>query len=132
MIIILEIIIVYLISASAHEYAHSDIAYRLGDNTAKLQGRSSLNPLRHITLYGFKSVPVRHLNCKRDYILFHGAGIVVNLLLALVSLFFVSILIFKITLFVNLWIVVINIIPIKCGSRSNDGYKILQHIKHNR
>ena len=35
-----------------HEAAHGYIAYRLGDPTAKLMGRLSLNPLKHLDLWG--------------------------------------------------------------------------------
>lgn len=35
-----------------HEYAHAFTAYKLGDRTAKFQGRLTLNPLAHIDLLG--------------------------------------------------------------------------------
>lgn len=35
-----------------HEAAHGYVAHLLGDNTAKEQGRLSLNPLRHLDLMG--------------------------------------------------------------------------------
>ena len=31
-----------------HEYAHAFVATKLGDNTPRLQGRLTINPLAHI------------------------------------------------------------------------------------
>jgi Zn-dependent protease len=39
---------VILVSMTLHEAMHGFIAYWLGDDTAKLQGRLTLNPLKHI------------------------------------------------------------------------------------
>ncbi len=41
-----------LIALTVHELSHGFVAYRLGDITAKSQGRLSLNPLRHLDLVG--------------------------------------------------------------------------------
>ena len=100
-------IIVYIISSlmviflvmPLHEWAHGFIANKLGDRTAKLQGRLTLNPLAHIDylgaamilLIGFgwaKPVPVdpRYFKKpKRDMALTALAGPVSNLLAAIVS-----------------------------------------------
>jgi Zn-dependent protease len=40
-----------------HEVAHGWVAYRLGDNTAKMMGRLTLNPLKHIDPIGTILVP---------------------------------------------------------------------------
>lgn len=48
---ILEIIIVLVVilfSMMLHELAHGLVAYRLGDDTAKEDGRLTLNPLKHL------------------------------------------------------------------------------------
>ena len=45
-------IVIILLALSFHEMAHGFAAYKLGDNTAKYDGRLSLNPLRHLDLYG--------------------------------------------------------------------------------
>ena len=37
-----------LIAITFHEFAHGYAAYRLGDNTAKNEGRLSLNPFDHL------------------------------------------------------------------------------------
>lgn len=41
-----------LIAITFHEYAHGLVAYKLGDNTAKDEGRLSLNPLAHLDPIG--------------------------------------------------------------------------------
>jgi Zn-dependent protease len=41
-----------------HEVAHGFMAHRLGDPTAKSQGRLSLNPLRHIDPFGTVLLPL--------------------------------------------------------------------------
>ena len=90
-----------------HELAHGYAAYRLGDNTAKVYGRLTLNPLKHIDPFGSillpallyfshagfmfgwaKPVPVNFNNLKhskRDLIIVSAAGIVMNLALAIIS-----------------------------------------------
>lgn len=44
--------IVFAFSISIHECAHAYAAYRLGDTTAKDQGRITLNPLKHLDPLG--------------------------------------------------------------------------------
>lgn len=51
-------IAVLVMSAVAHEVAHGFMAYRLGDPTAKDAGRLTLNPLKHLDLYGSLIVPL--------------------------------------------------------------------------
>ncbi len=82
-----------------HEWAHGFAAYKLGDNTAKADGRLSLNPLDHIDpigglmllLLGFgwaKPVPVITRNFKkpkRDFAITSLAGPIANFVLALIS-----------------------------------------------
>ncbi len=41
-----------LIAITFHEFAHGYAAYKLGDDTAKSQGRLSLNPLHHLDPIG--------------------------------------------------------------------------------
>ena len=41
-----------VISITLHEAAHGYAALRFGDDTALRAGRVSLNPLRHVDLYG--------------------------------------------------------------------------------
>ncbi len=46
-----------LIAIVFHELAHGWVAYKLGDNTAKLSGRLTLNPISHIDLFGTIIMP---------------------------------------------------------------------------
>lgn len=46
-----------ILAITVHEYAHGWVANRLGDNTAKMLGRLSLNPIKHIDLIGTILVP---------------------------------------------------------------------------
>ncbi|MGQ9525049.1 MAG: site-2 protease family protein [Armatimonadota bacterium] len=41
-----------IVAITVHEFAHALVAYRCGDDTAKRQGRLSLDPLRHYDLIG--------------------------------------------------------------------------------
>jgi len=42
----------FLLAITCHEAAHGYVAYRLGDPTAKLAGRLTLNPLKHLDVVG--------------------------------------------------------------------------------
>ena len=43
---------VLLFSVIIHEVAHGYVAYICGDNTAKIQGRLTLNPIPHVDIFG--------------------------------------------------------------------------------
>ena len=100
------VFVVILISMVLHEIAHGLVAYWLGDDTAKTQGRLSLNPLKHLDpitsfalpliLYlmggpifgGAKPVPINTRNLKGGawgMALVAIAGPLTNFLLALIS-----------------------------------------------
>lgn len=94
-----------IIAIVLHEAAHGYAAFRLGDNTAKLYGRLTLNPFKHVDVFGTlilpaililsktgivfgwaKPVPVNFNNLKkikRDTVIVASAGIVVNIVLAI-------------------------------------------------
>ncbi|MGN0753015.1 MAG: site-2 protease family protein [Aristaeellaceae bacterium] len=90
---------VILFSLILHECAHGYVALRCGDPTAKMMGRLSLNPARHLHpigtlcmfLFGFgwaRPVPVNprnFRNYRRDDFLVSIAGITVNLTVFLVA-----------------------------------------------
>jgi Zn-dependent protease len=99
-------LVVLLFSLSFHEMAHAWAAHRLGDATARLQGRLSLNPMVHLDLVGtillplvaaLTGVPVigwavpvpvdtRNLRRpRRDHALIAAAGPASNVLLALAA-----------------------------------------------
>jgi Zn-dependent protease len=95
------LVIPLMYSVVLHELAHGWVAWRMGDPTAKLQGRLSLNPLRHLDpvgtimlfIFGFgwaRPVPV-NFNYIRDekkgLILVSSAGIIMNMLLAFLAFF---------------------------------------------
>ncbi len=79
-----------------HEFAHAFTAYKLGDNTAKLNGRMTLNPMAHFDVMGIlcfiffgfgwaKPVPINTYNfskIKRDTFLVSIAGVLTNLIVA--------------------------------------------------
>ncbi len=88
-----------LLALTLHEYAHGYVAYRLGDPTAKSQGRLTLNPISHLDPIGTiafflinigwaKPVPVNGAyfkNPKKDMLWVALAGPLTNLFLAVVS-----------------------------------------------
>lgn len=98
---------ILLLSVVAHEYAHAWTAYRQGDTTAYMLGRLTFNPIPHIdpfmsilvpiglwilskgafTFGAAKPVPVNprnFRNYRRGDIIVSSAGIVMNLLIAVV------------------------------------------------
>src|ERR1700733_220569 len=50
--------IAFLFAISVHESAHAWTASRCGDQTARMLGRVSLNPIRHIDLFGTIILPL--------------------------------------------------------------------------
>ena len=50
--------ICFIISGSIHEFSHALAAYKLGDNTAKMNGRLTLNPLAHMDIIGTVFFPL--------------------------------------------------------------------------
>ncbi|MBS6445311.1 MAG: site-2 protease family protein [Ruminococcus sp.] len=83
-----------------HEFAHGYMAYKLGDNTAKYQGRLTINPFAHLDLWGTimmltigfgwaKPVPINPNNFKNRKLgmaLTALAGPVSNLIMAYVAM----------------------------------------------
>ena len=96
LLIVLAEILAVVFALVLHELAHGLIALLNGDNTAKLYGRLSVNPLRHFDIVGLammllvgfgwaKPVPINPNNFKNrkvGAITVSVAGIVTNLLLA--------------------------------------------------
>jgi len=94
----LYLIVAFLIDFTFHEASHAFVADRLGDPTARLQGRLSLNPLHHLDRLGTllllviglgwgKPVPVDAMRLrygpKVGMALVGAAGPAANILLAL-------------------------------------------------
>jgi Zn-dependent protease len=90
-----------MLAIVCHEVSHGYVAWRFGDPTARMMGRLTLNPLKHIDIIGTlmiffigigwaKPVPVVFANLrnpKRDMIWVAAAGPITNLTLATVSAF---------------------------------------------
>ena len=100
---LVAVAIIILVAFPVHEFSHALAAYRLGDNTARYQGRLTLNPVTHFDpLGGFmlvigafvgfiigwaKPTPVNPYNLRygrRGEALVALAGPVSNLVLALI------------------------------------------------
>jgi Zn-dependent protease len=94
-----------IFAITVHEVAHGWVASKLGDNTAKMLGRLTLNPIKHIDLFGTiilpvmlllfsgfvfgwaKPVPVNWRNLRhprRDMAIVAAAGPLANLAMALI------------------------------------------------
>ncbi len=58
LIIFLCFLPLFLISIAVHEFAHAFSAFKFGDDTAKKEGRLSLNPFKHIDLIGSVIMPI--------------------------------------------------------------------------
>ena len=91
-----------IIAIVGHEIGHGYVSYLLGDETAKRDGRLSINPLDHIDPIGLlfmivfrfgwaKAVPINpsyYKNRKTGTILVSLAGVTVNFIFALIGAFF--------------------------------------------
>ncbi|MGD0280539.1 MAG: site-2 protease family protein [Smithella sp.] len=98
--VILSALLLY--SVIFHELAHGWVAYKMGDPTAKLLGRLTLNPVKHLDLIGTlmlliigfgwaKPVPINLGNIPGDkrrkaLILVSAAGITANIICAFIAL----------------------------------------------
>ena len=94
---ILPILPGILIGLTVHEFCHAMAAYKLGDNTARDQGRITFNPIKHIDPLGFLFIifagfgwakpvqfnPHNLRNPRRDKAIIAAVGPLSNLLLAL-------------------------------------------------
>jgi Zn-dependent protease len=55
---ILYVFIPMILALTVHEFSHAFVAHRLGDDTASLQGRMTLNPISHIDPIGTILIPL--------------------------------------------------------------------------
>lgn len=95
---LLYLIPCFMISLTVHEVAHGYTAYKMGDPTARNLGRLTLNPIKHIDVFGFimlifvgfgwaKPVPINPRNFKnyrKGIALSSLAGPLSNFVMALV------------------------------------------------
>jgi Zn-dependent protease len=99
-------VVILIMSVVIHEVAHGYSAYLLGDNTARLSGRLTLNPLKHLDPFGSVILPLLLIlsqagfvvgwarpvpynpanlrNVKKGTFIVASAGIIANLLVALI------------------------------------------------
>ena len=54
---LLDVLIFWMLT-TPHEFAHACVADRLGDDTPRLEGRVTLNPLAHVDWIGTVFVPL--------------------------------------------------------------------------
>ena len=144
-----------LIALCFHEFAHAWMSNKLGDPTPRMQGRLTINPLAHIDIIGFicllicgfgwgKPVvvnPYYYRKRRRDELLVSLAGVVMNLILAILfsfptrlfesmyyqsgsSLLEILYYICMFTVQINLCLMIFNLIPIP----PLDGWGILTQI----
>lgn len=149
-IVALAFIIGLVFAITIHEFAHALVAYRLGDPTAKLAGRLTLNPQSHLDPIGTIALlivgigwgkptpfdPFNLRNIKRDSALISAAGALSNFLLAIalsipyLIAYFTGNLsqtinmvyqVLSIVIWINLILAVFNLIPVA----PLDGFKVL-------
>ena len=129
--------IILLVAFPIHESAHALVAKWLGDDTAEKQGRITLNPLKHLDLFGTilmlfagfgwaKPVPINPNNFKKRKLgmaLSSLAGPVSNLILAYIAIIASKILwytnssvelvtILEMTVVINICLAVFNLLPV--------------------
>lgn len=138
----LIVFLVLIFSVIIHEIAHGYVAFLCGDNTAKNLGRITINPVKHIELFGTiilplmlmllgssfligwaKPVPINprnFFNAKRGLFFVSIAGVSANFLLALLFALlakFVNLnsllgVICYYVVFYNLFLGLFNLIPV--------------------
>lgn len=143
------VIITLIVAFTIHEFAHAYVAYKFGDDTAKSQGRLTLNPVHHldpigtilILIAGFgwaRPVPVDRRNFQNPRlagILVSLAGPLSNFLIAAIAYailffsvrtgvppFFVDLL--NMMVWLNIVLFVFNLLPLP----PLDGYRIIEDI----
>lgn len=93
------LVITLIVSFTMHELAHAYVAYKFGDNTAKREGRLTLNPIKHLDPFGTililvagfgwaRPVPVNRRFFKKPRlagVLVSIAGPISNLILAFIG-----------------------------------------------
>lgn len=133
--------VILFLCLPVHELAHGLVAHWCGDDTAKWYGRLTLNPFKHLDVWGTamiltvgfgyaKPVPVNSRNFRnyrRDMILVALAGPLSNFLMAAVAMFFYLLVAYKATpgqatellmmllsivINVNITLMVFNLLPI--------------------
>lgn len=150
----LSFIVGLIIGITFHEFAHAFVAYRLGDPTAKLAGRLTLNPASHLDPIGTLAIllvgigwgkptpfdPYNLRNPKRDAALISVAGAMSNFLIVIIltlpyfalkltgnltpAIMHIYEYYFSLLIWLNLILGFFNLIPI----HPLDGFKVLAGI----
>ena len=103
----LTLLISVLLALTCHEFAHGYAAYKMGDDTAQSEGRLTLNPLKHIDIFGAiclylfhfgwaKPVPINPYlfrDRKKGLIVVSLAGPLTNIVLSFISYFIVVVIV---------------------------------------
>lgn len=98
---VLASVVAIAIAISVHEFGHAFAAHLLGDDTAKDEGRMSLNPMNHVDPIGIimlfvfkfgwaKPVPVNPNNYKNYRVgnfIVSMAGVIFNIITAIICLY---------------------------------------------
>lgn len=144
-----------IIGLAFHEFAHAWVATKLGDDTPKLQGRVTINPISHIDPIGMIALlfvgfgwgvpveinPRNFKKPRRDELLVSLAGVVMNLILAVIFTIVLKIFITVVgysgdtmiqivgdiifyIIYINLVLMVFNLLPIP----PLDGFNILTEL----
>jgi Zn-dependent protease len=93
-----------LLGLTVHEFCHAFCAWKLGDSTARDQGRLTFNPIKHIDIIGFIFIiiagfgwakpvqfdPERLRNLRRDKALIAAAGPISNMVLGVILVFIIK------------------------------------------
>lgn len=139
LLMILYLLPAFVIALSFHEAAHAWMANRMGDPTARNLGRMTLDPTKHIDIFGVitfmligfgwaKPVPTNprnYYNYKKGNILVSLAGVTTNLILSFLFylVFFLVLVVFGISneiiirilyyiVMMNIVLFVFNLLPI--------------------
>lgn len=128
-----------VIGLTVHEFSHAFVADKFGDPTPRVNGRVSLNPLKHLDFFGTimlfianfgwgKPVPIDPYNLsKREELLVGLAGPASNFLLAIffaIAVQFLPLNIFLVFIQTNLVLAIFNLLPIP----PLDGSKIVLNL----
>lgn len=62
-------VVILIMSVVVHEFAHGYTAYLLGDNTARLSGRLTLNPIKHLDPFGSVILPLLLIISKAGFVI---------------------------------------------------------------